>query len=158
MEALVTFMAAYLSPWWVGLYITLAVVPYCYSVYSKAYLQGTDDLNQHYWPFARTDYKHWHYCRGVLANICFLFPLRTIACWLIVILIFLVTSVCMIGYKEGRPVPRWRSRAIFYGTSPLFRMLMLVAGLTWVKKERKKVDYSKYLGKSWRKTYSGAGI
>jgi 1-acyl-sn-glycerol-3-phosphate acyltransferase len=37
-------------------------------------------------------------------------------------------------------------------------MLIFVAGVTWVNKERKNPDYSKYLGKDWKPSYTGHGV
>jgi hypothetical protein len=82
-----------------------------------------------------------------------------VACWLVVISIFLVSITCLIGHTQGTPVPKWRQKAVYYGTSPLFRLLIFVVGIVWVDKDnKKKVDYSKYLGPDWKPTYKGAGI
>ena len=56
-------------------------------------------------------------------------------------------------------MPKWRQKAVHYATSPLFRLLILVVGIVWVDRDKKKkIDYSKYLGPDSKPSYKGAGI
>lgn len=81
------------------MYLIWTATPYWFTIYSKRYLKGTPELNKQYWPFARNDYKDWKPIQGLFINAILLFPFRTLACWIIVMLICLVSVTMMIGFK-----------------------------------------------------------
>jgi lysophosphatidylcholine acyltransferase / lyso-PAF acetyltransferase len=158
MEALISWLWSWFTPFWIGLYLVLNALPLWYTMWSKRWLKGNPELNKQYWPFVRNDYEHWHPVSGFFLNLLYGFPFKYVSCWLIVITIFLCSSVLTIGHKKGDIVSKWRQKGIFYSTTMLFRLLILVIGVTWVTKDRRKVDYSKYLGKEYKPTFKGHGV
>jgi len=157
--SIISWMWSWFTPFWIGIYMAITAAQCGYTVYSyKKRLTGTPELNKKYWPFRRNDLEHWKFFSGTI--ICGLagLPFRYIICWAIVSSISLVVRICCIGHDWISPIEKWRAMLIFKSTAWMFRTLIWFIGVTWVTKERKKVDYSKYLGKDWKPTYEGHGI
>ena len=142
METLIAYLASWMTIKYLSIYFVLTSFPIWWTIYFQRHLKGTPELNQKYWPFARTDYKNWNPIFGVIINGCLFFWFRYVGCWLVVIAIFVVAVTISFGHKQGTNVPKWRQKAIYYTTAPLFRLLIFIVGIVWISRDKKKkVDY-----------------
>ena len=55
----------------------------------------------------------------------------------------------MIGHKQGSPISNTKRMLVKKPGQYLPRLLIFFAGVVWIKVERPKVDYTKYLGPEW---------
>lgn len=61
----------------------------------------------------------------------------------------------MCGVKENTQFGPFRDSAVKRIAKIICRLGGFMAGLAYIKVERPDVDYSKYLGPNWEKTYKG---
>jgi len=141
MEALIAYLASWITTKYVLIYILLTAFPLWWTFYFQRHLKGTPELNKLYWPFARTDYKNWNPVLGVIINGFLFYSFRYVCCWILVVAIFLACITILIGHRQGTPVPKWRSKAIYYVVSPLLRLLSFSVGVIWISKDKKEFDY-----------------
>jgi hypothetical protein len=101
-------------------------------------------------------------CLHVLAKIlCYLLYYCVLyGLWNVRIELFLIKMcifrLLMIFHKRGTPMPAWKRWLSRSPGIPLSRLLVFFAGIFWIKTERPKFDYKKYLGPDWKPKYTGA--
>ena len=61
----------------------------------------------------------------------------------------------MMGHKRGTPMHPIRRFLIKKNGQIAARLAMLMSGIFHIKVERPDIDYSKYLGPDWKKSYEG---
>ena len=61
----------------------------------------------------------------------------------------------MIGHKFGTPISPFRRMLVKRAGQLTGRLLIFFSGVTRITVERPKIDYSEYLGSSWKPTYEG---
>jgi hypothetical protein len=84
LEPIISYLLSVITPKLFAAYCTIACLQVWITIYRQKKLAGTPELNAKYAPFVRTDYKDWHYIKGAITSIFFLFPIRYVFCWLIV--------------------------------------------------------------------------
>jgi hypothetical protein len=147
------------NPYFIFFYVVLGLLQVWLTVYLSKRFGKSEELNAKYWSFARTDYKDWGYIWVGFLSLLFLYPIRFLICWLIVFTITAWAVISMIGHKDGTPIPMWRINLAYFLFRPLLRMLLFFIGVFWFeKKERKDVNYSKYLGSDWKPSFNGGSM
>lgn len=113
------------------------------TIYSNRRSKPDPVRDANYKAFMRADYNKWSYFLAIFTHI--LFIPRFIIAWSIFLScsIFVVT-VC-IG-EDTNNLPVWKANFIRNVSNKVMIVVSLIGGI-WTRRERLKVDYSKYLGK-----------
>lgn len=152
-------LASYCTTTNIAIYVACCCLPVWGTIFACRKLAGSPELNQRYWVFARTDYKHWGYLKFAVLNLVLMFPIRYFVAWCCVFSFTTLVLILMLGHKQGESLARWRYKSIKILIKPFARLHMLMSGVVWVKKQqRRDVDYKQYLGPDWKPTFEGAGI
>lgn len=155
----IEFLTPYFTTTNIAIYVACCCLPSWAAIFACRKLEGSPELNQKYWPFARTDFKNWGYIKFAVLNFLLLFPVRYFIAWVCVFSFTTLALILMIGHKQGTPLAKWRYTIIKYLIKPFSRLHMLMSGVFWVTQEqRRDIDYSKYLGPDWKPSFEGAGI
>lgn len=152
------YFISWLTPFWITLYLALAIIGPVLIIYTKRNLIGTTELNVRYHSFARFDYPHWSYWKMPLLNILTLFPVRLFLNVSIKVFYVLISQLAMIGSKSDEPLAKWRVGIMALVRFFLSRLHWMMCGITSIKKVLPPVNYSKYLGPEWTPTYTKSGI
>lgn len=152
------YVLSWLTPFWITLYMTFAIIPPVLIIYTKRNLIGTPELNAKYHSFVRFDYPHWSYWKMPILNILTLFPVRIFIATSIKVFYILIVQIAVIGSKSDEPLAKWRVGIMALVRFFLSRPHFLMCGIASIKKVVPKVDYSKYLGPEWTATYNKSGI
>ena len=123
------------NSYFIGLYVVVGLLQVWVTIYLSKRFGKSEELNEKYSSFARTDYKDWGYLRVGVLSLLFLFPIRFPLCWLIVFTITAWGVISMIGHKNGTPIPMWRINLAFFLFSPLIRIMLFLVGVFWLEKK-----------------------
>lgn len=158
MQIIESLSALLLNRWFLGYNLFMSVAQPWYAMRKCKHLKGTPELNEKYFAFARYDYPNWNLVSGAIINFLTLFPARFLLTLLLTCTVSFTCYVITFGASNENTLAPWRINLNFFITRPLLRVLMWGTGIAWISEERPEVDYRKYLGPDWKKTYEGAGI
>ena len=135
-------------------WIIINVGPMWYTIYANKdakYIPARDDK---YREFARTDYDKWSYVNAVWTNF-FWLPRFLFGQFVFCFAALLFNIVC-IG-EDPYNLRGWKKTFIEVWSTTFIHLVYPCAGI-FARRVRVDIDYSKYLGKDYEKTYDGAGI
>lgn len=99
--------------------------------------------------FCRTDTHLWSYPKLMLGFV-FLVPIRFYGIILNLLACFLIFIPVMVFHK-GETLGRWRTWLAWALDKTFVRLMLFFSGYMWITVERLDYDYSKYLGKDYKK-------
>jgi len=116
-----------------------------------------EHIGSKYEPFLRKDRKFWTFPLALITQ--FVFWPRMIIGWICVSGCIIVANLvdCRRDLEKEK-LSKTRRVTIQLAMAFFARMHSLMGGCVYSRVERVDVDYSKYLGKEYKKTYDGAGI
>lgn len=81
---------------------------------------------------------------------------RFLSICVIIVIYYTWIRIVMLGHKSGTPISPLKRFLCWRPAAPGARLLLFFLGITWLKLEKPDVDFKKYLGPDWEKTYDGA--
>ena len=107
-----------------------------------------------YEAFVRVDYDKWSYSTALFTH--FFFLPRFIIGWCSFFTGVILSVVVCIG-SDPFKLPQWKKNIVRFINQCSFSITLPMGGF-WMYRKRVDVDYSKYLGPNYTKTYDGAGM
>jgi 1-acyl-sn-glycerol-3-phosphate acyltransferase len=154
-ESVSSWLAPWTWSWWfLALWIVVNCSPMWMAIRRNKRSGWNEERDRKYEPFARIDYKYWSYSLSLVSH--FLFWPRFVIGWGFFFFGCLGSAFWCIG-ADPFNLPKWRIEAVRYTCFISSYCALPLQGYLPFKK-RVDYDYSKYLGKDWKKTYDGAGI
>ena len=159
MLSIIDQLSPWLKPWeWSFQFLIFWIVINCgpgwYVIYKNRKSGWIESRDRAYEPFARIDYNDWSYALCLLSH--FYFWPRYIVGWSVFFIGCLGAAFFCTG-ADPYNLPRWRLECIRLNCYVTGFIALFLNNVVY-RNKRIDYDYSKYLGKDWKKSYDGAGI